>query len=166
MNRELLQQAVDAFKHLKDFVTGSGAPEHWDAYYPIQGDALDALEAELAKPEQEPVGFVRWSKEKEFFDTTYAPPRQTNQSCSECGKKESDGWALYCVECVEKASKPEQEPVAWTQEDRIVPEIGYECTMTKEHPKDLGYSPLYTAPPRKQWVGLTDDDITQLSKLG
>lgn len=43
-------------------------------------------------------------------------------------------------------SKPEQEPVAWIQEDRIVPEIGYDCTMTREHPKELGYKPLYTAP--------------------
>ena len=39
-----------------------------------------------------------------------------------------------------------QEPVAWIQEDRIVPEIGYDCTMTREHPKELGYKPLYTAP--------------------
>ena len=45
---------------------------------------------------------------------------------------------------VEQAEK--QEPVAWIQEDRIVPEIGYDCTMTREHPKELGYKPLYTAP--------------------
>lgn len=51
------------------------------------------------------------------------------------------------------------EPVAWLQEDRIVPEIGYDCTMTREHPKELGYTPLYTAPPRKEWVGLTDEEI-------
>jgi hypothetical protein len=51
---------------------------------------------------------------------------------------------------------PEQEPVAWIQEDRIVPELGYDCTMTREHPKELGYTPLYTAPPRKEWVGQID----------
>lgn len=27
-------------------------------------------------------------------------------SCGECGKKASDGWALYCVACMEKAGLP------------------------------------------------------------
>jgi ribosomal protein S9 len=31
--------------------------------------------------------------------------------CSECGKKEVDGWALYCVECMEKTSV---DPVEYT----------------------------------------------------
>jgi hypothetical protein len=61
-------------------------------------------------------------------------------------------------QAIEEAEK--QEPVAWIQEDRIVPELGYDCTMTREHPKELGYTPLYTAPPRKQWVGLTDEEIS------
>ena len=26
---------------------------------------------------------------------------ELGKGCAECGKKESDGWALYCVECVE-----------------------------------------------------------------
>jgi len=59
-------------------------------------------------------------------------------------------------QAIEEAEK--QEPVAWIQEDRIVPELGYDCTMTREHPKELGYTPLYTAPPRKEWVGLDDED--------
>ena len=29
-------------------------------------------------------------------------------SCGECGKKTSDGWALYCVACWEKAGLPAQ----------------------------------------------------------
>jgi hypothetical protein len=58
---------------------------------------------------------------------------------------------------------PEQEPVAWIQEDRIVPELGYDCTMTREHPKELGYAPVYTAPPRKEWVGLTEEEVGKYS---
>ena len=54
-----------------------------------------------------------------------------------------------------------QEPVAWIQEDRIVPEIGYDCTMTREHPKELGYAPLYTAPPKREWVGLTGEEFSK-----
>jgi hypothetical protein len=60
---------------------------------------------------------------------------------------------------------PEQEPVAWIQEDRIVPELGYDCTMTREHPKELGYAPVYTSPPRKEWVGLTVQDYREFLKL-
>jgi hypothetical protein len=63
-------------------------------------------------------------------------------------------------QAIEEAEK--QEPVAWIQEDRIVPELGYDCTMTREHPKELGYTPLYTAPPRKEWVGLTDDESSDI----
>lgn len=29
-------------------------------------------------------------------------------SCGECGKKASDGWALYCVACMEEAGLPAQ----------------------------------------------------------
>jgi len=109
-------------------------------------------------------------------------------------------------QAIEEAEK--QEPVAWIQEDRIVPELGYDCTMTREHPKELGYTPLYTAPPqaekqepvawmemvvanlvrnginkhmarelahhfytytappRKKWVGLTDEEIKNILDCG
>jgi hypothetical protein len=38
-------------------------------------------------------------------------PRESG--CAECGKKSSDGWALYCVEC----TKPMREWVGLTDED-------------------------------------------------
>jgi len=31
----------------------------------------------------------------------YAAPPKSECSCAECGKKASDGWALYCVDCGE-----------------------------------------------------------------
>ena len=39
-----------------------------------------------------------------------------------------------------------QEPVAWVKDNLICPENGYETTRTEEHPKDLGWTPLYTHP--------------------
>ena len=52
MSKAVMQQALDALKDLKKFVTDDGAmPEHWDAHYEPQYYALEALEAELAKPE-------------------------------------------------------------------------------------------------------------------
>jgi hypothetical protein len=48
-------------------------------------------------------------------------------------------------------AKPEQEPIGWFLKDHL------ETYM--ESYKDIkGAIPLYTAPPRKEWVGLTDDD--------
>lgn len=43
------------------------------------------------------------------------------------------------------------EPVAW-MEDSIE-------FYAKDHPTNSCTIPLYTAPPRKEWVGLTDDEI-------
>jgi len=48
--------------------------------------------------------------------------------------------------------EPEQEPVAW-MEDSI--ELYVSDHLTHTHT-----IPLYTSPPRKEWVGLTDEEIT------
>ena len=40
----------------------------------------------------------------------------------------------------------EQEPVAWVKDNLICPENNYETTRTEEHPKDLGWTPLYSHP--------------------
>jgi len=40
-------------------------------------------------------------------------PRESG--CAECGKKASEGWALYCVEC----SKPMREWIELTDEERL-----------------------------------------------
>jgi hypothetical protein len=57
--------------------------------------------------------------------------------------------------------RTEQEPVAWLEPewgDRICPEVGYEVTMTDDHPRDLCWIPLYPHPPQRTWVGLTDEE--------
>jgi len=50
------------------------------------------------------------------------------------------------------------EPVAWTDGDDICPALGYGTRITTEHPKDLGWKPLYTHPAKT----LTDEEITQV----
>jgi hypothetical protein len=48
-------------------------------------------------------------------------------------------------------------PVAWLEpewRETICPEIGYAITITSDHPKDLCWIPLYTAPRE-----LSDDEI-------
>ena len=53
-------------------------------------------------------------------------------------------------------AEPEQEPVAWYHNDFGVLEFS-------RHER-VGWSPLYTAPPRREWVGLTGDEIEDLNK--
>jgi hypothetical protein len=56
--------------------------------------------------------------------------------------------------------KPQQEPVAWMHnfiEGNVITHI----------PADIGrhperWTPLYTAPPKKEWVGLTDKEINNV----
>jgi len=50
----------------------------------------------------------------------------------------------------ERLAQPEQEPVAWISE-------GGDVSRSKRYMDEMGFkcNPLYTAPPKKQWVGLT-----------
>ncbi len=74
----------------------------------------------------EPEEFVRWSKEKEFFDAAHALPQAEKQ-----------------------------EPYCWVQ-SKLNQGLFY-----KEKPRRIHTIPLYTAPSRKEWVGLTDEEILQ-----
>jgi hypothetical protein len=59
-----------------------------------------------------------------------------------------------------KATHPNSEPVAWFDgEYYVCPELGYEYTITEQHPKDLGWIPLYTTPQIKE---LSDEEIQDL----
>ena len=63
----------------------------------------------------------------------------------------------------------EQEPVAYKYTDKTNPLVFY---FTERKGKDVTQNPdvietaLYTAPPRKEWVGLTDDEIKGILDCG
>ena len=70
--REAAQQALEALER-----PNAGLVPHNGEWMSIQSIAIDALRVALAEPVQEqPV-------------------------CDECGKSKRDGWALYCVDCLE-----------------------------------------------------------------
>ena len=56
-------------------------------------------------------------------------------------------------------SLPEQEPVATTASDHIKNEMGY-CQFHANVPND---TKLYTSPPQREWVGLTDEAYMDLA---
>jgi hypothetical protein len=74
--------------------------------------------------------------------------------------KEKVGNAFVLLK--NRLAQPEPEPVAWLEPEwgeRICPEVGYEVTITADHPKDLCWIPLYPAPPQRDWQGLTDEEM-------
>ena len=53
--------------------------------------------------------------------------------------------------------QPEQEPVAWANSSDL-----QNFDMKVRTGPDLHHTvPLYTAPPKREWVGLTDEEIAQ-----
>jgi hypothetical protein len=58
-------------------------------------------------------------------------------------------------------NQPKQEPVAW-----MLPEYGDVLPASQADGTGIYNIPLYTAPPRKEWVGLTDDEILECQKPG
>jgi len=64
------------------------------------------------------------------------------------------GIGGYCKECPK--TQPEPEPVAW---------ISHNAGLYHGKPDEsLNPLPLYTAPPKKEWVGLTDEEIREGNK--
>jgi len=58
----------------------------------------------------------------------------------------------FHVVCQCDKCKAQPEPVAWLEPEggkRICPEIGFEATITSDHPRDLCWIPLYPHPPQR-----------------
>ena len=61
------------------------------------------------------------------------------------------------IAALRQALETEQEPVAWISE-------GGDVSRSKRYMDEMGFkcNPLYTAPPKKEWVGLTDEELKPL----
>ena len=88
-------------------------------------------------------------KEQEPYDQTAL------ELCEKCGWKAiiSDEGCLVCA-------RNEQEPFIYVREDNERPFGGYEHCSEAE----AGAFPVYTAPPKREWVGLTADEIWKCNK--
>jgi len=136
--RELLQQALRDILRLADDLRK--IPD--DIAKTIQ-----ALEAELAKPEQKPVAVVDANDDGHWADIL----------------SDSDvkiGQLLYAAP---PPKEGKQEPVAWLRNDGEMAILNKRRTMYANGEARFAI-PLYTSPPRKEWVGLTDDEINDFDK--
>ena len=63
-------------------------------------------------------------------------------------------------------AQPEQEPVAWMVRDQV-DGCRYPSALKNPAGSINGESqPLYTAPPKREWVGLTDEEIKGILDCG
>jgi hypothetical protein len=79
----------------------------------------------------------------------------------ELGKEGVDRHVKAIAAIKDALAQPEQEPVAWSMFKRGRLESfwmdkgdAYDYEFTSEHE----WKPLYTTPPQRQWVGLTDEE--------
>ena len=131
---DAMKQAVEAFEHIKKYVTDDGAmPENWDAYHEKEYFALEALRQAIEQAEKQ--------------THTDHPMRH---------------WDRTCPACVAEAEK--QQPVAYKYVDKHNPLIFYFTTHKDSLPNpEVIETALYTAPPKREWVGLTDVEVGKYS---
>jgi hypothetical protein len=161
LTREEAQQVLDAF-------LGIGQ----DAADAMDGDAFirccvagRILRARLSAPEPEPVTdkylmeveCTKCGAKQDGVLTVTVPP-QPEPHC----KTGSQCIGGKCPQCV--VSEPE--PVAWmyeygTDHGDAVNQIFWHKNLRLEKPDGMvrNVVPLYTAPPQREWQGLTEDDV-------
>ena len=115
--------------------------------------AITAIKEALAQPEQEPLeywnaveGWVKIDEVREHFDSV---------GCATIYKTAGEGRVPLSL----ALAQPEQEPVACVQDlDEVKRKhLVYEKGMDWK-------DPLYTTPPQRTWVGLTDEEIADCAE--
>ena len=101
---------------------------------------------------------------------TTAQPEQEpwRESASDYERGFIDGMQKQAQSSVDKAvnrmaQTQTQKPVAWLEPEwgeKICPEVGYEVTMTDDHPRDLCWIPLVA---QRTWVGLTNNELQPIA---
>jgi hypothetical protein len=71
-------------------------------------------------------------------------------------REEAMSQIIELVDPLPELAKPEQEPVAWMYKGNF-----HDFDPSEWASPEFAVTPLYTAPPRKPWVGLTDDEIEE-----
>jgi hypothetical protein len=101
----------------------------------IYSDTIESLRARLAQPEQE--HSEQWWKHE--VSNAYANGYEKGRA---------------------SVKQPEQEPVAWADKYDIERD-GHDFWVSRQQPAKNGV-PLYTAPPQREWQGLTDEEMFSL----
>ncbi len=109
----------------------------WDSATRVPEGDIRALKHRIHELEGEVVGY------KQILDTQPEPAECDGGQC---------GIGGYCKQCPK--TQPDPEPVAW---------ISHNAGLYHGKPDEsLNPLPLYTAPPQREWVGLTDAEAMEI----
>jgi hypothetical protein len=150
--REAAQQALEAMEYHVEQTRSI-----WKT-----SQAIDALRAALAQPE--PRNQCGETCERAKLCAVCARGLQETAQ-TPCDMAE-DG-VCEVIDCCRNSAQQEQEPVAW-RSPNVNPSGGF--VIFQQYPQalaDLGrvIEPLYTAPPRREWQGLSEEDMEELLPL-
>ena len=111
----------------------------------------DALKMALECAERcESIDGIDWSDTIDAIKEALAQPEQepVRLQCVTCGTVYADGVPP-------QVTQPEQKPVAWTVAGQVR-DWGkdFSAYQTQHYVR-----PIYTSPPKREWVGLTEDEI-------
>ena len=165
-DRELMQMALNCLTLFGEDIKSMTQEEH---------EAIVALRARLAQPEPEPVAWMFIKKDgmqvitddPDYKDGTWtplytAPPQRDDTPAKEWMERErAVGYREGHQAALKQRNEPK--PVAYTNKEQLayladekyaaIPMAMWAASM---------YSatiPLYTAPPQRQFIGLTDEEI-------
>ena len=117
---------------------------------------ITAIDEALAEQPAQPCGYPYCGCNSKAWCKVEQPAQQ----CNDCnGMGIQDGRGDKCLSCEGRGAHPaQQEPVAW-----MVYTLDGKSVCVTDNPTDFGDQhkarPLYTTPPRREWVGLTDGEI-------
>ena len=161
-DKELMQQALDwADNHGEVVFAGGG----WNAVN-FMNDWTRKVRARLAQPEPESPYLVgarlfREGKGISFISTAVPSDADIGEALQ--------GWED--ARTAEEIAQPEPEPVAWmyeygTDHGDAVNQIFWHKNLRLEKPTGLvrNVVPLYTAPPQREWQGLTAYEIQEIRR--
>jgi hypothetical protein len=144
MSIEAMKQALDVLEN-----TARSAVEQ----YVSEQNAIATLSQAIEQAEkQEPVAWmVRDSIDGSWYPCAFENP---------AGAIKGESKPLYAVP--QQAEK--QEPIAW-----MVYTLDGASAFVTDNPNDFtelhSCFALYTAPPKREWVGLTDDELAEFSNM-
>jgi hypothetical protein len=105
---------------------------------------LDCLESDLERVQEDQKGYVfvsDWQKDAKEIEEHIRAFRKVLRYYGE-----------DLQECVDETAEREHEPVVWVTDNGF-----YEL-----EPEGIDAVPLYTAPPKREWVGLTKEEMLEL----
>ncbi len=126
------------------------ALEHW-----MRIDTVEDIHIFETVTAPEAIAVLRKALEQEPWDTTDMAYRPGGLSMEQDEIVPSDYSGVTGDYSGVTGDYMEQEPVAWRQSNGIIEPV-YGVTIP------IG-SPLYTAPPKREWVGLTDDEVNEFA---